>query len=131
MDIAVRLGSGRVVEVDIHGRTIKTDQPLKEGGENTAPSPFDLFLTSIAACAGYYVLDFCRTRDIPTENITLTTHVHRDRESHMIENMGIDVALPPDFPAKYEKAVVRAVELCSVKKHIEQGIDFQTRTIRR
>jgi ribosomal protein S12 methylthiotransferase accessory factor len=30
----------------------------------------------------------------------------------------IQIQLPQEFPAKYKKAVIRAVDLCSVKKHI-------------
>jgi ribosomal protein S12 methylthiotransferase accessory factor len=131
MDITIRLGSGRVVEADLGRRSIKTDQPVEEGGDDTAPSPFDLFLTSIAACAGYYVLDFCRSRDLPTDDITLAMHVERNPQSHMIDEAEIEIMLPAAFPAKYEQAVVRAAELCSVKKHVEHGIAFKTRALRK
>ena len=31
---------GKVVTAHIHGHSIKTDQPVDNGGGNTAPSPF-------------------------------------------------------------------------------------------
>ena len=51
--------------VDAHfGKfTVATDQPPIA----SAPSPFDLFLSSIGTCAGIYVLGFCRQRNLPTE----------------------------------------------------------------
>ena len=131
MVIGVRMGSGRIVEAEVNGAIIKTDQPVEDGGNGTAPSPFDFFLTSIATCAGYYVLDFCRNRDISTDDIGIEMQANRNPDTHRIETVQIDIKLPDDFPAKYEKAVVRAAELCSVKKHIEHGISFETRALRR
>ena len=57
------------VEAYFKGYTITTDQPKDEGGDESAPSPFDLFLASIATCAGYYVLSFCQKRNISADKI--------------------------------------------------------------
>ena len=43
---------GKVVTAHYRGHSIKTDQPLANGGANTAPAPFDLYLASIGTCAG-------------------------------------------------------------------------------
>ena len=101
-----------------------------DNGGGTALSPFDFFLVSIAACAGYYVQDFCRRREISTDEIDLRMHITRDDQTHMINEAAIEINLPPSFPARYEKAVVRAAQLCSVKKHIEQGISIESYTRR-
>ncbi|MGB9894062.1 MAG: OsmC family protein, partial [Candidatus Saccharicenans sp.] len=50
------------VKAEYKGLSILTDQPVYAGGDGSAPAPFDLFLASIATCAGYYVLAFCRQR---------------------------------------------------------------------
>jgi ribosomal protein S12 methylthiotransferase accessory factor len=118
------------VEAEVGPHIIKTDQPTTSGGGGTAPSPFDLFLASIATCAGFYVLDFCRKRDIPTDDIGIRIRAPRDPGSHMIERVQIELMLPPEFPKKYEKAVARAAEMCSVKKHIENGLTFVTAVTR-
>ena len=63
MDMIVSFPGGLKVDAEYKGFTVKTDQPEGEGGENTAPSPFDLFFCSVGTCAGFYVLSFCRERD--------------------------------------------------------------------
>lgn len=126
MDISVRLGEARKVEASVNGYTVKTDQPVADGGSGESPSPFDYFLASIATCAGYYVVDFCLTREISVDGISVTMHAPRNPETHRIENATIRIKLPEEFPKKYEKAVVRAAEFCSVKKHLEHGISFET-----
>jgi uncharacterized OsmC-like protein len=98
------------------GFTVETDQPPGEGGDGSAPEPYDLFLSSIGTCAGVYIVYFCESRDIPTENISMTLHFERNETSHLMEKIAIDIQLPPEFPDKYRKAVIRAAEMCTVKR---------------
>lgn len=130
MEIPVTFGEGRVVETVVGDHTIRTDQPVKSGGGDTAPAPSDLFLASIAACAGYYVLDFCLERKIPTHDIGVMMRMHKDESTKMMTRVDLEITLPPEFPDKYEKAVVRAVDLCWVKKQIQNGPEFKTYTVR-
>jgi len=108
------------LRVDAHYKdfVIQTDQPVYEGGANTAPAPFDLFLASLATCAGLYILSFCRERKIPTEGLSLIMTKEKDSETGMIAKLRIEIGLPPGFPMKYKDAVVRAADQCTVKKHI-------------
>jgi uncharacterized OsmC-like protein len=118
VDISVRHTGGKKVTASTDNYTIVTDQTVDEGGDASAPAPFDLFLASIAACAGHYVFEFCGRRDIPIEDIELVMNWERDEKTRMITSMNIEIRLPDGFPKKYEQAVVRAADLCSVKKHL-------------
>jgi putative redox protein len=117
-------------KVSAHFRefTVHTDQPEKEGGENTAPSPFELFLASIGTCAGFYVASFCQSRSIPTGNISIVQTVFRNDTTHMVEKITLDIVLPPDFPEKYKAAVIKAADTCSVKKHLQAPPEIQVNT---
>ena len=127
MQMNIRLIGGKKVETQLQDYTIITDRPEKSGGEGTAPSPVDLFLTSIGTCTGFNVMDFCKERNIPTENINLQLTWNRNQESRMIEHIQIDINLPAEFPEKYAQAVKRAADQCTVKKHLHQPpeIDLQ------
>ena len=114
----VRFPGGMRIEAEYRGFTIRTDQTEKAGGEGSAPSPFDLFLASLGTCTGYYVLAFCRKRDIPTDEIELTMETVRNEESHMIERIDITVHLPESFPARYVSACLKSTEQCKVKRHL-------------
>jgi putative redox protein len=130
MEIPVTMNGDRTVEVLIGGHMIRTDQPPKNGGADTAPSPSDLFLASIATCAGYYVLDFCLGRKIPTDGIGVTMRIHKNDSTKMMTRIDLEIKLPQGFPEKYEKAVVRSVDLCWVKKHIQTAPLFETYIVR-
>jgi len=124
----VTFPGGKRVDAEYHGFTIRTDQSPKGGGEGSAPQPFDLFLASIATCAGIYVKGYCDTRGIPAENLGLEMHIERD-EAHRVAKLVLEIRLPEGFPEKHRDAVVRAADLCSVKKHIFNPPAFEIRTV--
>ncbi|MGZ5439939.1 MAG: OsmC family protein, partial [Candidatus Aminicenantales bacterium] len=96
------------VDVEYKGFTVKTDQPVGEGGDGTAPSPFDIFLVSLAACAGYYALAFCKERKIPTEGLGVIMTTERGEVSKMVDKISIAVTPPAGFPEKYRDALVKS-----------------------
>jgi ribosomal protein S12 methylthiotransferase accessory factor len=119
LEIEVTHGGGKKIDARVNGFTIHTDQIPKAGGEGSAPEPFMLFLSSLATCAGIYVIGFCQARDIPTDGIKLTQdHVFDEKKGKLTE-IKLKVHLPESFPEKYRDAVLRAAALCTVKKTIE------------
>lgn len=127
MDMLIDFPGGSRVDAHYGTFTVHTDQP--EGGAASAPTPFDLFLASLGTCAGFYVLSFCRSRNISTNNIRLRQRDQVDPETHMLSHITIEIELPPDFPERYKSAVIRAAEQCKVKKHIEQPPQFEIITV--
>ncbi len=117
-EMKISFPGGLRVDAEYKGLVIKTDQPVYSGGDGSAPAPFDLFLASIATCAGYYVLAFCNKREIPTEKAAVVMKTRRNPETKRIEKISIEIQLPPEFPEKYKKAVIKAVDSCSVTAHI-------------
>ena len=128
MDMEILFPGGKRVDAVYDGLRIRTDQSGYPGADETAPAPFDLFLASIGTCAGIYVLVFCQKRGIPTEGLKLVQRAERSAQSGMIDKIRIEIQLPHGFPEKYRKAVVRAAELCTVKKHLQDPPGFEIYT---
>ena len=127
-EIKVTFPGGKRVDAEYKGFTIKTDQPDYAGGEGSALAPFDLFLVSIATCSGIYALSFCQERGIPTEDASVVMKTEKNPETKMIGKISIEINLPSQFPEKYRKAIIRAVDGCSVKAHIHQPPAFEVET---
>ena len=126
--IEVDFPGGKRVDGKIENMIIKTDQPVEEGGGGSAPEPFNLFLMSIATCAGIYALDFCQAREIETKDMALTMKCEYDPTVRVYQKLTIDLRVPAGFPDKYKKAIVRTMDLCSVKKHILNPPEFEIKT---
>jgi len=124
-NIEITLDGGKVVTAHINGKTIQTDQSVKNGGGGTAPEPFELFLASIGTCAGIYVKSFCDQRGIAAEGIRIIQSVEFDPDKRVPSRFRLNIELPADFPEKYRAAVINAAELCLVKKTINNSPQFE------
>jgi putative redox protein len=118
--IEVRFPGGTKVEAIFDGYCVVTDQPALSGGEGTAPSPFDLFLASIASCAGFYALRFCQERNLDTDGLKVSMETERDAAQKKIAKLKIAIDLPERFPERYRDAILRSVGQCPVKRHLEE-----------
>jgi ribosomal protein S12 methylthiotransferase accessory factor len=121
----IRLVGGQKVYSDYKGFTIHTDQSVKDGGDNSAPTPSDLFFASLGTCSGLYALRFCEKRKINTEKLRINLELQSHPKTHMVEKIIFKINLPPDFPEKYTSALIKSMNLCYVKKHLEQPPDFE------
>ena len=121
MEILIDFPGGARVDAHVRGHIVRTDQPTSGGGEDSAPSPFELFLASLGACAGIYILGFCRQRSLPTEGIRIAQRVHAD-------TIELEIQVPPAFPKQYHKTLIRSAELCKVKKTLENPPQFEITT---
>ena len=119
------LGPRKQIDARIGDFIVKTDQPLKNGGSASAPEPFEIFLTSIATCAGIYALEFCSVRKIPTQGMALTMQCDFDDGGKNCRKLTINLRLPPHFPPRYKKPIIKMMDLSSVKKHIVDPPQFE------
>jgi len=124
MEMLIDFPGGSRVDAHFRGFTVPTDQPPAA----STPMPFDLFLASIGTCAGIYVLGFCQQRGIPTEGVHIVQRVHSNPTNGMVEEIDLDIIVPPTFPEKYYDSLVRSAELCKVKKHLEKPPVFNIAT---
>ena len=128
MELTVTFPGGKRVDAQFLQHTIRTDQSVGSGGEGSAPEPFLLFLSSIATCAGIYVLSFCQSRGLPTEGLSLAQTADFHPATGRLEKVGLDIRVPLGFPEKYREALVRAADMCAVKKALQDPPAFEVRT---
>ena len=126
--IDVTFPGGSLVTANFGKFEVITDQPIEDGGDDSAPEPYMLFLSSIVTCAGFYVIRFCQQRKLPTEGLTMTLDIERNPEMRRLEKVKMAIQLPQGFPEKYKKAVIRAAGMCSVKKAIADPPEFEVIT---
>ena len=124
MEMLIDFPGGSRVDAHFRGHTIATDQPPAD----SAPMPFEVFLASIGTCAGIYVLGFCRQRNLPTEGIRIVQRNHANTTNGMVDEIELEIQVPPTFPAQYYDALVRSAELCKVKKTLENPPTFNVNT---
>jgi putative redox protein len=124
VELIIDFPGGSRVDAHFGPFTVATDQPPSA----SAPTPFAMFLSSMGTCAGIYVLGFCQQRALPTNGIRIVQRVHSNRSTGMVENIELEIQVPPEFPEKYHDSLIRSAELCAVKKHLENPPRFEITT---
>ena len=129
MAMEITFPGGVAVNALYKGFTIQTDQPERHGGGNAAPAPFDLFLSSIGTCAGFFALRFCQERKIDTADLRVTLDAPRNPETKLVETLSVRIHLPKGFPDKYRAAILRTVDQCTVKRNMLTPPQFDVQAI--
>ena len=124
MEMIIDFSGGSRVDAHFGSFTVATDQPPTA----SAPSPFEVFLSSIGTCAGIYVLGFCKQRGLPSEGLRIIEKIDHNRATGMVETIRLEIQVPPEFPEKYRQALIHSAELCAVKKHLEKPPRFEIST---
>ena len=124
MEMIIDFPGGSRVDAHFGTFTVATDQPPAA----SAPSPFEVFLSSIGTCAGIYVLGFCKQRNLPTDGIRIIERINHNPLTGMLEMVGLEIQVPPEFPEKYRASLIHSAELCAVKKTIEKPPKFEITT---
>jgi ribosomal protein S12 methylthiotransferase accessory factor len=128
MTIEVSFEGKKGVNAKIGKHVVKTDQPTDSGGNDLAPSPYELFLASLATCAGIYIKSFCDNRNLPTEGIKILQHAEYDSETKLASKLNLEIVVPASFPEKYRDALADVAGKCKVKKQIMNPPVFNVST---
>ncbi len=121
MEMTIEFPGGDRVDAVMNGVRLVTDQ------DGSSPSPFQLFLASIGTCAGIYVSSFLRQRNLPTAGLVIRQRMVPDPATRLIGRIELDIDLPPGVPDQYRGALIRAAQLCAVKKHLERPPEIEVR----
>jgi ribosomal protein S12 methylthiotransferase accessory factor len=126
MRMEISFAGGKKVVAKYKGFTHRADQEPEAGGEGTAPEPVDFFFVSIGMCTAHTIRCFCEARGLPFDGMRVTATLHPDETGKRVGRVVHEVHLPPGFPEKYAKAIVRAADSCAVKRYIDHPPIIET-----
>jgi uncharacterized OsmC-like protein len=93
--VATTLGEGMRCETTSRGHTVVVDEPRSLGGTDTAQSPVELFLTSIATCQAATYRLWADELGIALDRVTVEVAGDIDLRGYL----GVDDAVPPGYSA--------------------------------
>lgn len=125
----VTFTGNKKIDVEFKNYKIKTDQSTKNGGDETAPEPFDIFIASLGACAGVYAKSFCDTRKLSTDLMHIVVDVVFNKGQKLMAQVNITLHVDDGFPEKYINAITKAMNSCAVKNQLNPDIIFNTHVI--
>ena len=114
-------------------RMLATDEGKFQGGEDTAPTPLEFFLTGLVGCLMTQIRVFARQKKIEVRDLTVTCRAHwhavNDPEvpyAARPEGFEIDITLDSDAPEDSVRALVNGARRgCFVEATLAQENDIR------
>ncbi|TDE33952.1 OsmC family protein [Actinomadura sp. 6K520] len=101
------------------GHVIHVDQPYFAGGTDAGPTPVELFVASLAACAAHYARRYLVRHGLPAEGLEVTADFAMSASGPArVSRIGLRVHPPIPLPAGKTEGLRRAVEACTVHNSI-------------
>ena len=116
--LAVSTG-GATVSASLRGHTVATDQPLRLGGTDTAPSPLELLSVSLATCIALYVHRYCEAQEL--DDAEVAVEVKPFWRDDRIGRFDVLLHLPDTFPAGHRAAIEEVARRCPVHHTLAQA----------
>lgn len=114
---------GSAFEIGTRGHTTYVDQP-RPGGVEVGPSPTELFVAGIAACAGYYAEEFLRRHGLPHQGVRVECDwLQRAAEPVRVSRVRLRVVTPEELPEAWRAPLLAAVDNCTVRNSLRQPPD--------
>lgn len=115
MKFTIDSAGGVASRLTLDGHELVFDQPVAVGGEDTGPSPLDVMVASVGACAHYFAAAFLRARKLPVEGLTVDVAAEKATEGpRRLRSVSVTVRLPPGVPAEMLPRIEQAVRGCPV-----------------
>lgn len=109
---------GTAFRMDCRGHSVRIDQPADNGGEDSAMTPPELFASSLAACIGHYVANYCKQAGIDASGLKVDADWATSDKPRRIGELSFKVMLP-GIPESRRKAVERVASSCLLHATLE------------
>jgi uncharacterized OsmC-like protein len=111
----VRFVAGESYEVAVRGHRLVVDQPGGAGGQDSAPTPTELFVASLAGCVAFYAGRFLTRHGYGRDGLAVAVgyEMASDRPAR-VSNIRLTVRVPAGVPPQRWAALRAVVSHCTV-----------------
>ena len=101
-------------DIRVRGHDVSVDQPVADGGEDTAPTPTELFVVSLASCVAFYARRYLARHGLPTEGLVVESTFEMGTRPARVAEVDVRLILPDGVPAGRRDALLAVAEHCTV-----------------
>lgn len=132
--ITAELTSGTLVRLSDGRHHWTGDEPLEAGGTDEGPDPYELLLSSLAACTCVTIAMYCRHKGIVLRSINATYDFDRIHaadcedcdlpDQGFIEQISSRIHISGELDQAQEKRLAQIARRCPVHKTLAHGVAF-------
>jgi putative redox protein len=114
-NLSVAHQAGDRFELQVRGHRLLCDQPVADGGTDQGPTPTELFVASLATCAGFYARRFLARHHLDAAGLRLEAAftMSPDRPAR-VDTITLRLLLPQPLAENRRRALLAVVDHCTV-----------------
>lgn len=117
------LGSGYQTSMSARTHTFAADEPTDVGGTDTAPTPVELLMGSLASCTAITLRMYAQRKAWPLEDVKVQVHYTAKPTPSMVKHIAVTGPLDDLQRAR----LLEIAELCPVAKLLRSGVAMESR----
>ncbi len=120
-DDAIRVShqGGDRFEIGIRDHVLHVDQPTEAGGSDTAPTPTELMVASLASCVAFYVRRFLARHCLPTDGLAVEARFSMAERPARVGRVDLAIDLPDGVPDERRAALLAVASHCTVHNTLD------------
>ena len=137
MSITAHNLDGYQVELSNGRHTIRADEPVSAGGDDTGPNPYDLLLGALAACKIITVQMYAQRKGWPLNAVTInmsTRRIHAEdcidcdnNPDAKVDIIEVDISFEGDLDDEQLERLKQISERCPVHRTMTSETKIRTR----
>ena len=105
---------GDKFDINVRGHVVRVDQPIKDRGEDTAPTPTELFIASLASCVAFYARRYLARHNLSTDGLAVEATFDMGSKPARVARIAMRLIVPEGVPADRLDALLAVATHCTV-----------------
>jgi len=100
--------------VAVRQHRLTVDQPVADGGDDTAPTPTELFVAGLVSCVAFYARRYLDRHRLSTVGLRVTGDYRLTSHPARVSDVRVEITLPDGLPADRRDALLAVASHCTV-----------------
>lgn len=106
--------SGDQFDINVRGHIISVDQPVEHGGDDTAPTPTELLVASLASCVAFYARRYLARHDLPAHGLAVEATYDLGTRPARVTRVELRLVVPDGVPLARREPLLAVAAHCLV-----------------
>ncbi|HET6818103.1 MAG TPA: OsmC family protein [Mycobacteriales bacterium] len=107
--------------IDVRGHRLYVDQPEGDGGDDTAPTPTELLVASLASCVAFYARRYLSRHGLSEEGLVVSAEYTLSSRPARVGHIDVQLTLPDTISADRRAALLAVASHCTVHNSLIEG----------